>query len=102
MIDDLVLGELPDESLDVVLGMTLAQKAAYFSSIVAKYYTKIDKDSPEFEELIATYVSSYYVEKLYRANRFFNEKFTPVYSNTGLIRNIIADMYYADDDLITH
>ena len=102
MTNSFILGELSDESLDTVLSMTLAEKANYFAKIVAKHYTRIDKDSPEFEELIATYLSSYYVEKIYRSNRFFNEKFTPVYSNTGLIRNIIADMYYADDDLITH
>ena len=97
-----VLGELSDESLDTVLNMSLAEKSSYFSNLIAKLYPKIEKGSPEFEDLVATYLSSYYVEKIYRSNRFFNEKFTPVYTSTGLIRNIIADMYYADDDLITH
>jgi len=39
---------------------------------------------------------------MYRTNKFFQEKFTIVYTDKGFIRNIIADMYYADDDLITH
>lgn len=97
-----ILGELSDESLDTVLGMNLTDKSTYFTRLITAAYPKIEKNSTEFEELVATYLSSYYVEKLYRTNRFFNEKFTPVYTSTGLIRNIIADMYYADDDLITH
>ena len=97
-----MLQDLPDESLDAVLGLNLEQKSVYFSNMVKTFYPNISKDSSEFEELITSYVSSFYVEKLYRSNRFFNEKFTPIYTSSGLIRNIIADMYYSDDDLITH
>ena len=32
----------------------------------------------------------------------FNEKFIIVYTQTGLIRNVWSDLYYTDDDLITH
>jgi len=97
-----ILQDLSDESLDAVLSLTLEQKTKYFIGMAKVFYPNIDKDAPEFEDLITHYVSSFYVEKLYRSNRFFNEKFTPIYTSTGLIRNIIADMYYADDDLITH
>lgn len=97
-----MLQDLPDESLDAVLSLNLEQKSVYFSNMVKTFYPNIDKDSSEFEDLITSYVSSFYVEKLYRSNRFFNEKFTPIYTSSGLIRNIIADMYYSDDDLITH
>ena len=54
------------------------------------------------KNLLEYYNSSFYVEKMYRTNKFFQEKFTIVYTDKGFIRNIIADMYYADDDLITH
>jgi hypothetical protein len=97
-----ILQDLPDESLDAVLSLPITQKTNYFIAMAKTFYPKTPEDSTEFEELVASYVSSFYVEKLYRSNRFFNEKFTPIYTGTGLIRNIIADMYYADDDLITH
>jgi len=97
-----ILQDLPDESLDAVLSLSLTQKSNYFTAMVKTFYENLDEGTEEFEELVASYVSSFYVEKLYRSNRFFNEKFTPVYTSTGLIRNIILDMYYADDDLITH
>lgn len=102
MQDIFILQDLSDESLDTVLALSLEQKSKYFITLAQTFYPGLDKDSAEFEDLITSYVSSFYVEKLYRANRFFNEKFTPIYTSTGLIRNIIADMYYADDDLITH
>lgn len=97
-----ILQDLSDESLDAVLSLPMAQKSKYFVAMVKNFYEDVDEESEWFTELVTSYVSSFYVEKIYRSNRFFNEKFTPIYTSTGLIRNIIADMYYADDDLITH
>lgn len=97
-----ILEQLPDESLDAILSLPLDRKSSYFIAMVKSFYPKTIEDTPEFDDLLSSYVSSFYVEKIYRSNRFFNEKFTPIYTTTGLIRNIIADMYYADDDLITH
>lgn len=97
-----ILQSLSDESLDSVLSLSIKQKTNYFVAMAKSFYTNLPEDSAQFEELVAAYFSSFYVEKLYRSNRFFNEKFTPVYTNTGLIRNISLDMYYTHDDLITH
>lgn len=102
MKNSFILETLPDESLDAILSLPIDKKASYFTGMVKAFYPKLVEDTPEFDDMLATYVSSFYVEKIYRSNRFFNEKFTPVYTTTGLIRNIISDLYYADDDLITH
>lgn len=102
MDDAFILEGLSNESLDTILSLSLSQKSAYFVAMVKTFYPNIPEGSEQFDGLVESYVSSFYVEKLYRSNRFFNEKFTPIYTSTGLIRNIIADMYYADDDLITH
>ncbi len=82
-MSDLTLCDLQDETIDYLLGMQL-------------------DDEFEYEELLQNYISSMYVEKLYRSNRFFNEQFTIVYTQTGLIRNVINDTYFVEDDLITH
>lgn len=97
-----ILQDLSDESLDAVLTLPLAQKSSYFESMVRTFYPNISENTEEFEEMVATYLSSFCVEKIYRSNRFFNEKFTPIYTTTGIIRNIISDLYYSDDELITH
>lgn len=102
MTDTFVLESLPDEALDAILSLPPEAKDKYFSKMAKKFNPKIDATSDQFTDIVETYISSFYLEKLYRTNRFFNEKFTPVYTNTGIIRNVIADIYFADDDLITH
>ncbi len=99
---DLTLCELQDETIDYLLGMQLEDKRAYFHKLVEVYYPNALNNEDEYEDLIENYISCMYVEKLYRSNRFFNERFTIIYTQTGLIRNIINDIYFIEDDLITH
>lgn len=102
MNKDFLLEELEDSSLDAVLSMEMENKIVYFSTLAQHFYPDVESDSSEFTDLIELYISSFYVEKLYRSNRFFNEKFTPIYTTTGLIRNVVADLFYSDKDLIVH
>ncbi len=97
-----ILEELSDESLDAVLSLPLDKKSSYFTAMLNSFYPNVVEGTDEFDDLIASYLSSFCIEKIYRSNNFFNEKFTIIYTTTGIIRNIILDMYYADDDLITH
>jgi len=99
---DLTLCELQDETIDYLLGMQLDDKRAYFHKLIEVYYPNALNNEDEYEDLIENYISCMYVEKLYRSNRFFNERFTIIYTQTGLIRNIINDIYFIEDDLITH
>ena len=101
-MSDLTLCDLQDETIDYLLGMQLDDKRAYFHKLIETYYQDVLDDEFEYEELLQNYISSMYVEKLYRSNRFFNEQFTIVYTQTGLIRNVINDTYFVEDDLITH
>ena len=97
-----ILQELSDESLDTVLSFSPDRKAKYFETMVDTFYPRLAKGSSEYEDMVATYLSCFCVEKIYRSNRFFNEKFTPIYTTTGIIRNIVADLYYLDNELLTH
>ena len=101
MSSQFLLEDFPDEALDQVLSLPPKGKSVYFTRLAKQFYD-LPEDSDEMKDLVESYVSSFYIEKMYRNNRFFHEKFTPIYTTTGLIRNIWADMFYADDDLITH
>ena len=59
-------------------------------------------DGEMYADLQLNYRSSWLLEKLYRANPVFKESFTFVYTKTGLVRNMISDLYFTDDHLITH
>ena len=102
MTVQLILETIPEEALDHVLSLPPEAKTLYFTKLAKKFYPKINERSDEFKNIVESYVSSFYVEKMYRSNRFFNEKFIIVYTQTGLIRNVWSDLYYTDDDLITH
>lgn len=101
MSKELLLEEFPEESLDQVLSLTPKGKTMYFTKLAKEFYD-FPEESDEMTNIVESYISSFYVEKMYRNNRFFNEKFTPIYTNTGLIRNIWSDLFFTDDDLITH
>lgn len=102
MTNELILEQVSDESLDAVLSLSLEQKSKYFVEIAKTYYPSVDVDSSQFLGIVETYISCFYLEKMYRSNRFFREKFIPVYTTTGLIRNITAEIYFTDESLITH
>jgi hypothetical protein len=99
---DFRLEDFSDESLDSILCLTIESKTKYFEAMVKSYYPKVNQDTDYFVELVESYISSFYLEKLYRSNRFFNEKFIPVYTNTGLIREVVSDLFFIDDTLIVH
>jgi hypothetical protein len=99
---DFRLEDFSDESLDSILCLTIESKTKYFEAMVKSYYPKVCQDTDYFVELVESYISSFYLEKLYRSNRFFNEKFIPVYTNTGLIREVVSDLFFIDDTLIVH
>ena len=101
MAKQLILEEFPDDALDQVLSLSPKGKTVYFTKLAKEFYD-MDEESDEFKNLLEMYVSCWYVEKMYRTNRFFSEKFTPIYTQTGLIRNIWGDLFFTDDDLITH
>ena len=96
-----LLEEFPDDALDQILKTTPSGKTQYFTKLAKQFYD-IPEDSDEFTDIVESYISSFYVEKMYRSNRFFNEKFTPIYTQTGLIRNVWSDLFFTNDDLITH
>ena len=102
MNSDFRLEDFSDESLDSILCLTIESKTKYFEAMVKSYYPKVGQDTDYFVELVESYISSFYLEKLYRSNRFFNEKFIPVYTNTGLIREVVSDLFFIDDTLIVH
>lgn len=101
-MNELVLSEIDDATLNHIISMPMQEKVSYFSNVIAAFYPKVVKNSEEWENLVQSYISSFYTEKMYRSNRFLQESFTPVYTSTGLIRNIVLDIFYIDDDLITH
>ena len=96
------LYEIEETTIDYVLSLSEVERLTYYSTLIDKFYPTISKETHEFERLLCAYETSFVVEKIYRNNKLFKEGFTNVYTQTGLLRNSVSDLYFADDDLITH
>ncbi len=93
------LYELSDEHLNAILSLNEDEEEKYINTLISRFYPNIDD---RYEELFISYKASFVLEKLYRSNISFQNGFRAIYTKTGMIRNIINDIYYADDDLIIH
>ena len=96
------LYDIKENTIDYILSLPEAERITYYGTLIDKFYPAINKDAPEFERLLVAYETSFVVKKIYRNNKIFRSGFTNVYTQTGLLRNSVSDLYFADDDLITH
>ena len=96
------LYDIKENTIDYILALPEVERLTYYGTLIDKFYPNINKNAIEFEKLLVAYETSFVVEKIYRNNIMFKSGFTNVYTKTGLLRNSISDLYFADDDLITH
>jgi hypothetical protein len=98
----LELYNLDDETLDYALSLTEEAKLGYFHNLISKYYSD-EKLSPEqYKDLQIAYRSSFILEKIYRSNKIMQKGFRPVYTRTGLIRELVNDLYFLDTSVNIH
>ena len=96
------LYEIKETTIDYILSLSEVERLTYYGTLIDKFYPTISKETREFEQLLSAYETSFVVEKIYRNNKLFKEGFTNVCTQTGLLRNSVSDLYFTDDDLITH
>lgn len=93
---------LPETSIDYILSLSPQQRYLYLKQVALSNFRVIETDKEMLESLIKGLEVSIFFEKLYRNNEFLRKNFTIVYSDGGLVRNVIHDIYYSDDELTTH
>ena len=96
------LYDVKEITIDYILALPEVERLTYYGTLIDKFYPSVNKHAPEFERLLVAYETSFVVEKIYRNNKIFQSGFTNVYTQTGLLRNSVSDLYFTDDDLITH
>ena len=74
------LYEIKETTIDYILSLSEVERLTYYSTLIDKFYPTISKETHEFERLLSAYETSF----------------------VGLLRNSISDLYFTDDDLITH
>jgi hypothetical protein len=87
------LYELDDSTLNTIIRLPVEELDEYIYALICRFYPTVTKDSERFAELESAYRSSFVLEKLYRTNSMLSENFTAIYTKTGLLRELVLDLY---------
>ena len=87
------LYELEDEVLDHIINLPSAELDSYIYALICRFYTNVEVDSEYYKSLYNSYKASIVLEKLYRVNSVLANQYTAIYTKTGLIREIVLDLY---------
>lgn len=89
----LFLYDIDDHTLDFILGLSFEELDKYVYALICRFYPKVEKDTEQYQDLKDSYRASFAAEKLYRVNSLLNKNYTAIYTKTGLIREIVLDLY---------
>tara|TARA_Y100000034_G_scaffold136800_1_gene215897 strand:+ start:22060 stop:22365 length:306 start_codon:yes stop_codon:yes gene_type:complete len=99
----LSLYELSDDALNKIINLKKDELDNYITLLIANHYgDSMENNSDMHNKLMTAYTSSFTAEKIYRDNLVFQKGFQAVYSKTGLVTNLVNDLYFTDDHLIVH
>jgi hypothetical protein len=89
----LFLYDLDDTTLNFIIELSFEELDKYIYALISRFYPNIEKGSEECAKLRSAYKASFAAEKLYRVNSLLNKNYTAIYTKTGLIREIVLDLY---------
>jgi hypothetical protein len=85
------LYKLTDKELDNILSLTNEEIAIYIGQLIEKFYQGIEPEKAH--QVYNAYRGSFVLEKIIRNSPIIQESFTPIYTKSGLIREIVNDLY---------
>lgn len=87
------LHELDDEVLTEILRLPFEELDSYIYALICRFYPTVQKPSERYNKLVEAYKASFVLEKLYRSNEMLSDNYTAIYTKTGLVREIVNDLY---------
>lgn len=101
MTDKFILGTLPDDKLEFILSMDEEQIGIYVDNLIQKYYPHLRQDTEHFEQyekVKEQYINSFYLERIIRISEPIQDGFIPVYTDTGMIRELQNELYSFEEE----
>lgn len=95
MADNFFLSDLPTKQLKRIIELEESKKYRYFAQLIQRFYP--DASDSTKAHLLAAYYSSFALEYIYRNQPVINSSFTCIYTSTGLLRELVNDLYSFDD-----
>jgi hypothetical protein len=87
------LYELDDTTLDFILSLSIKELDEYVYALICRFYPNISIKDEKYKELVKSYKSSFAIEKIYRVNSLISNNYTAIYTKTGLVRELVLDIY---------
>ena len=91
--DSFYLQELSDEELDHIINLSPTDFVKYVHNLICNYYSNTPIGSERYNALLNSYRGSFTTEYIYRNNPILHKNFTVIYTRTGLIREMVNDLY---------
>lgn len=95
------LYELDDDTLNFILDLDSTELDRYIHALICRFYSKHLNNEEYYKKLVKAYKASFILEKLYRVNTNFNENYTAIYTKSGLVREIVSDLYHIGSEKTT-
>jgi hypothetical protein len=89
----LYLYELDDTTLDFILSLSIKELDEYVYALICRFYPNVNNTEDTYKDLKKAYKASFAIEKIYRVNSLISNNYTAIYTKTGLIRELVLDMY---------
>lgn len=94
------LHELEDEVLLHILRLPVEELDSYIYALICRFYPTVEISSERYVQLKNSYKASFVLEQLYRSNDMLSEYYTGIYTKTGLIREVVLDLYAIGTDKV--
>ena len=92
--DNFYLFDLTDAELQVITNLSDIDVCDYIHNLICNYYSHVDQTSEQYRNLVKAYKTSFILETIYRSNPLLSNNFTTIYTRTGLIRELVNDLYH--------
>ncbi len=83
-----------------ILRLPVEELDSYIYALICRFYPSAQKDSERYKQLENAYKASFVLEQLYRSNDILSDYYTGIYTKTGLIREIVLDLYSIGTDKV--
>lgn len=91
--DKFFLSSLTDQELLSIIELSEESLYLYICELIKKFFPSIKEETKIHNQLTIIYKTGFFLEYLFRKNRNNLIGFTPIYTKTGLIKEISNDLF---------
>lgn len=96
----LYLYQLEDEAITSILTLDSSSLDLYLNNLIMRFYPQHVTNKEYSNKLKESYKASFVLENIFRKNEIFYKNYSAIYTPTGLIRELINDLYALNSEKV--